>query len=334
MSQETKTEKYYPDFIRGEIDLSKYNYARWGNPTDNEIKKQLVKKFLDPGSRVSTQRFYHFDKKVITPESPDDLLFGYFKKSMCQLIKPEDEIIKRKDWAEYQALLGESLEILNHPIFEKMASYIRSNNNKRSDNLLVFSCGHWKPYSQSKNFYSTQLFYKLTPENLKCFDTVVLSETGVIPISPGNDFSFCYPFRHYDWNPKSESKEIKREAEDKMYFYLSSFIKEQGYKRVSISSRSQTYLNILKRLKEDFPEVEVNWIQTEENINVFLRAYNHDDYIGEKYHVFKTRFCQSPLHVAFVLKSFGLELPGNFLLFLEKKGMFDKKGIREIFTNN
>lgn len=321
---------YEPDFKKGHIDMSKYSYKRWGNPTDDEIKLKLIKRFVG-FNQTSTSMKRYLNGERITPDSPDNMLLEFFDSIFPPFIDPKDEIIKREDWVNYEDLLGETLEILNHPVFDEMGRYIRENYQQHSKCLFVSSCGHWKPYSQSAFLQGVKLFYKLDPEHAKYLDTCVLSNSGIIPVSPGNDFSYCYPFRYYDWNHAVEDKKGLREAvEDKMYFYFSELLKAHRYEKVAISSRRvyPSYYNIYKRLEKEFPDIQFLWLQNDTYMDVFCTSVGFPG-LGDKYHVVKTRFGQSNTALALALKWFWDYIPPKYLENLKGKGVLDRPMIRE-----
>lgn len=273
-------QNYIPVFKEGNIDLSEFDYPRWKISSEDELKLSLVKRYICFNKTSDSSHSIKEEGIRITKDSSDSDFIRYFDKKFVPLLDPEREIIKRKDWARYEDLCGESLEILNHPIFEKMAEYIRENSKQQSDYLVICSCGHKKPYSQSPYFqgYTCVLKY---PELRNAFDIVVLSNSGVIPINEGNDFSFCYPFRHYDWNHGVEEKKgLKQSVEDKMYYYIKEYIKSKNYKKIAFSSREtyDSYLHIFNKLKEDFPDIEFLWVYDRQEVTEWIKnSFGYDE---------------------------------------------------------
>ena len=104
---------YSPSFAKGAVDLSNYTYERWNPEDDNAIKLALAKRHLTANKGI----LY----KCLTPQpsrETDEDFIKYFDESMAPLLREDDEIIKREDWPRYEDMLGEKLEILNHPVFE------------------------------------------------------------------------------------------------------------------------------------------------------------------------------------------------------------------------
>lgn len=300
---------YTPVFKEGNVDLSEFDYPRWEQQcpfVDDDIKLKIVKRFICYNKTSTSPRTIKGTNIKVTKNSTDEEFLKYFDCQFADLLDPQREIIKRKDWAVFDDLCGESLEILNHPIFEKMAEYIRNNSKQQSDFLVVCSCGHKKPYSTSQYFqgYTTPLRY---PELKNAFDLVVLSNSGVIPINEGNDFSFCYPFRYYDWNHGvEESKGLKQSVEDKMYFYIKEYIKSKNYKKIAISSREtyDSYIHIFNKLKDDFPEIEFLWVYDKQDVIDWLEPLGYKQGT-QQFRMLETRFLYNACIVASkVLKFF------------------------------
>lgn len=234
------------------------------------------------------------------------------------LIPDSMEIIKRKDWAVFEDLLGEKLEILHHPVFTEMHKYICEHYKRKSDILIVRECGKKKPYRFNEVMLPFESVKKAVPELKKLYDFVVLSESGIIPIDEGNDFSFCYPFRYYDWNRNVEEKKgIRQDVEDKMYFYLTNFIKKTGYKKVAILAKGisyPSYINIYHRLQKDMPEIDVYWVASEENVDRYVARCNVKS-ISNNSLVF--RYISGTFAVLDILKYFKVKIPNLFLKFMD-----------------
>lgn len=261
---------YTPVFKEGNIDLSEFDYPRW-DANENDIKLKLAKRYVC-FNRTSCALHTMRNGAKVKKDSSDDMFISFFDERFDPILPQEREIIKRKDWAEFETLMDEKLDILNHPIFEKMAEYIRENSKQQSDYLVVCSCGHKKPYSKSPYFQGYTKALKC-PELKNAYDLVVLSNSGVIPINEGNDFSFCYPFRYYDWNhAKEEQKGIKQDVEDKMYFYIKEYIKSKSYKKIAISSREtyDSYIHIFNKLKNEFRDIEFMWVYDKDEIGKWI----------------------------------------------------------------
>lgn len=324
-------EKYRPVFKHGVIDMQGYAYPRWQNISDDDIKLKLAKRYISENNRVSTWKAHRLpDGRNVTADSSDNDFIDYFNQRMAPLIPDDDEIIKRRDWACYETLLGERLDILNHPVFEKLAEYIRNNNKMQSDTLVISSCGKRKPYSRSPLIQGLITSPRKFPELRGAYDLAVLSNSGVVPVSDGNDFSFCYPFRHYDWNhSKEEEKGIIKDVEDKMHFYLREFLLKNPYKNVAIVAKTSypSYYNIYKRLSDDLSGVNLFFAADEGNLNKFAAIAGYLDNVRTAGR--KRRYGMSTHIVADILDHFGIPVPQALRDHLHKLEVQKKKEIKD-----
>lgn len=259
---------YVPNYSHGDLDLSDLHYNRWNIESDNDIKLAITKRYVDHNTKNNTK--YHY-----TPSQtdPDEKYIKYFDKTLTSLLKDEDEIIHRKDWARFDDFIGESLEVLNHPVFTKMQEYIRENVNKTSDILIVKTCGKRKPYSQSPSYKNiTTLKGQIGIKGF--YDGCVLSESGVIPIDCDNDYSHCYPYRYYDWEPDNTPSEIMPQVKEKMESYLRDYVIANNYKKVAIiaTPNQELYLNICRDLQEKLPEVDFYFAYNDANLDKFANV--------------------------------------------------------------
>jgi len=310
---------YYPSFTKGTVELSNCIYERWYPKDDNEIKLALAKRHLTANKGI----LY----KCLTPQpnrETDEDFIKYFDESMAPLLREDDEIIKRKDWPRYEDMLGEKLEILNHPVFEKMAAYIRTHNHKTSDLLVASSCGKRKPYSQNPGFSGLIHPKVYVPKLNGMYDGVVLSNSGVIPIDHGNDFSYCYPFRYYDWDHgKEEELGIIQNVEDKMHDYLKAFIEANGYTKVAIASGRTypSYYNIYNRLVKELPNVDFYWPINEENLNRYMErsGFMTDAQKARARYVMRPRYQRSFHLIADILRHYNGEIIPEFQAYLDEQ---------------
>ena len=313
---------YVPDFERGTVDLSKYDYPRWNPKDDNEIKIKYIKRYLNFNTFLQgcAGRLKFVRDLIKSGVSEDDAYVQAFDKMTLPLIPDSMEIIKRKDWAVFEDLLGEKLEILHHPVFSEMHNYICEHHKKRADILVVRECGKKKPYRFNEVMIQFETVKEAVPELKKLYDFVVLSNSGIIPIDEGNDFSFCYPFRYYDWNHGVEEKKgVRQDVEDKMYFYLTNFIKKTGYKKVAILSKDTSYpsyINIYHRLQKDMPEIDVYWAANEENVDRYVARCNVKSESASK-NSLRFRYISGTFAVLDILKYFKVKIPNSFLKFMD-----------------
>lgn len=227
--------------------------------TDKEILKWLGEmNFFNPVNIMPWRRrslLRHFDISDFDLLD-DNKKIQYVIQKLGNIIPDEDEIIHRKDWAKMDSLIGESIEILHHPVFKIMNEYIINNYSQRSDNLLICSCSSRKPYSKAIN-YSKYL-------KIPNLDTIVMSNSGVIPINNHFDMSIKYPFRYYNWDHMKESNELKKEEENFMYECAEKFINNTSFKKIAFISKPQqmyeNYYNVYERLKTTFPDIQFEYI--------------------------------------------------------------------------
>lgn len=312
---------YMPVFTHGVIDMSNFRYPRWENITDDDIKLKVAKRYISENTEVSNWKIHRLpDGRVVTSSSSNQDFIDYFNIRMAPLLPDSDEIIKRKDWAQFETLLGETLGILNHPVFEKMAGYIRENNNQQAEALVVSSCGRRKPYSRSQLIQGLMAAPRHFPGIKGLYDVAILSNSGVIPVSEGNDFSFCYPFRYYDWNHSvEEERGIITEVENKMYFYLKQFLMANDYKNVAIIAKMvyPSYYNIYKRLSSELTDINFFFAMDEDHINRFV---NLIDYRGDAVKIAgrRRRYQQSSHIVADIMDYFNLPVPDSYRAYLDQ----------------
>lgn len=313
---------YVPRFERGSIDLSKFDYPRWNPKDDNEIKIKYIKRYLKfnaflIGCKKRNEYVQNLIKNGLTE---DEAYVKAFDKMSYPLIPDEMEVIKRKDWVVFEDLMGESLEILHHPVFTEMHKYICENYKRKSDILIVRECGKKKPYRFNEVMRNLVGVKEEVPELKKIYDFVVLSNSGIVPLDDGNDFSFCYPFRHYDWNHGvEEAKGIRQEVEDTMYNYLLNFIKATGYKKVAILSKDTSYpsyLNIYHRLQKDMPELDVYWVANDENVDRFVARGGLNTKPSLR-NSLRFRYISGTFAILDTLKYFKVNIPNAFLKYMD-----------------
>lgn len=204
---------------------------------------------------------------------PDDVKINYAADKLGWVIPDSKEFIHRKDWALMSNLIGESLEIIHHPVFKIANEHIVKNFKQTADVVCFFSCSCHKPYSENSNYKK----YK----NMSEFDSIVMSNSGIIPIGskihPENDFSKNYPFRYYDWNHGVEEGQLKQAEEDFMYYCAKNLLSVTNYKKVAFwtspPNQYDNYYNVFNRLKKDFPEKEWLFLLDEEVVEYLRQKY-------------------------------------------------------------
>ena len=318
----SSNKNYVPEFEKGSIDLSNFDYPRWNPKDDNEIKIKYIKRYLEFNTFTPASRKRKvFIQNLIKNGLPENEVYvKAFDKMSYPLIPDSMEVIKRKDWAVFEDLLGEKLEILHHPVFTEMHKYICDHFKRKSDILIVRECGKKKPYRFNEVMKNLVSIKKKVPELKKVYDFAVLSNSGVVPLDEGNDFSFCYPFRYYDWNHGvEEAKGIRQDVEDTMYNYLSNFIKKTGYKKVAILSKDTSYpsyINIYHRLKKDMPELDVYWAANDENVDRFVARGGLNTRPASR-NLLRFRYISGTYAVLDVLKYFKANIPNAFLKYMD-----------------
>lgn len=256
-----------------QVDLTKYPpYEKVSKaPTDDEIKLSLYNNIYGHNLNETTReqlKFFGYNKEG-SKSLDDSIKIKIFDKFQTPIIPDEDEFIHRKDWAPLESLLGCTHEILHHPIFKIANEYIINNYIQNTDTLIVLSCSKSKPYSLNNLFGS----YKLIS------DTVVMSNSGIIPINEGNDFSFCYPFRYYNWNHMDEfkTKGLLQAEEDFMYWSLYNLLKVTEYKKIAFvaypANYYPNYLNVMNRLEKNFSEIKFHYSPSDDEYNEIFRTY-------------------------------------------------------------
>ena len=238
-----------------ELDLSKFpNYEKIDHAySDEEIKLFLFDNiYLKYLSFTQTKRMKRegYDTKTIREVSNEEKirLFDKYEKG---IIPESEEFIHRKDWMPLSTFQEVNDEWFDNPIFEMANDFICNNFVQKSKCLCIISCSKSKPYSENPVFK----WYKK-----KC-DTVVISEPGIIPISDTNDFSYCYPFRYYNYDLDVQHK-FEGLYEKKIKFVTkqtSNFLKKFNYEKVIFVAQPPS-------LRKDFYEINNNLANEFKNI--------------------------------------------------------------------
>lgn len=247
--------------------------------TDEEILKWLGDmNFFKPKNIMPWRKrslMKHFKVHDFN-EISDEEKIKYTLNKLGNVISDEKEFIHRKDWACMDDLIGESIEILHHPVFKIANQYIMENYKQKNDSLLFCSCSSKKPYSKAVNY---RKYLKI--ENL---DTIVMSNSGIIPINKENDVSFNYPFRYYNWDHMKEHGILKQEEENFMYDCAKKFLIKYHYKKVAFLTKPKhmydNYYNVYMRLKKDFPEIKFNFLIDEDMWKQLLLIFKEDGLTG------------------------------------------------------
>lgn len=256
------------DYRKNDKELTDREISLWlGNM--NFFKPQNIM----PWRRRSLLKFFkvkNFD------EISDDDKIKYSIKKLGDVTQDKDEFIHRKDWAYMNDLIGESEPVLHHPVFKIANEYICEHFNQKSENLLICSCSSRKPYSKSINY---RKYLKI--DNL---DTIVMSNSGVIPINEGNDFSVKYPFRYYNWDHMKEFGKLKDDEEDFMYECAVNFLNKTNYKKVAFIAKPKhmydNYFKVYERLKNEFKNIEFKYIVDDDVWNHLLKTFKKDGLTG------------------------------------------------------
>ncbi|MCS4540912.1 MAG: DUF5591 domain-containing protein [Euryarchaeota archaeon] len=114
---------------------------------------------------------------------------------------PKKFEIPEKDW-DVIGINGVSEKQLTHPHFEAWHKWIISEYQPPKKKIAVFiPCAAIKPYFNSP-------IHKAFNSIIDKYDShkIVISNAGVIPY----EFSNCWPYNAYDWNPAFETKKIKK----------------------------------------------------------------------------------------------------------------------------
>lgn len=238
-----------------ELDLSKFpNYEKIDHAySDEEIKLFLFDNiYLKYLSLTQTKRMKRegYDAKTIREASNEEKirLFDKYEKG---IIPESEEFIHRKDWMPLNTFQEVNDKWFDNPIFEMANDFICNNFVQKSKCLCIISCSKSKPYSENHMFK----WYKK-----KC-DTVVISEPGIIPISDTNDFSYCYPFRYYNYDLDVQHK-FEGLYEKKIKFVTkqtSNFLKKFNYEKVIFVAQPPS-------LRKDFYEINNNLANEFKNI--------------------------------------------------------------------
>ena len=253
-----------------ELDLSKFpNYEKIDHAySDEEIKLFLFDniyfKYL---SKTQTHRMKceGYDTKTIREASNDEKirLFDKYEKG---IIPESEEFIHRKDWMPLNTFQNVNNKWFDNPIFEMANEFICNNFVQKSKCLCLLSCSKSKPYSENPVFK----WYKK-----KC-DTAIISEPGIIPISDTNDFSYCYPFRYYNYDLDDQHK-FEGLYEKKIKFVtkqISNFLKKFNYEKVIFVAQPPS-------MRKDFYEINNNLVNEFKNIKF---DYIIDDKLFEEIH--------------------------------------------------
>ena len=253
-----------------ELDLSKFpNYEKIDHAySDEEIKLFLFDNiYLKYLSLTQTKRMKRegYDTKTIREASNEEKirLFDKYEKG---IIPESEEFIHRKDWMPLNTFQKVNNKWFDNPIFEMANEFICNNFVQKSKCLCLISCSKSKPYSENPVFK----WYKK-----KC-DTAIISEPGIIPISDTNDFSYCYPFRYYNYDLDDQHK-YEGLYEKKIKFVtkqISNFLKKFNYEKVIFVAQPPG-------MRKDFYEINNNLANEFKNIKF---DYIIDDKLFEEIH--------------------------------------------------
>ena len=243
--------------------------------TDKEILKWLGEmNFFNPKNIMPWRRrslLRHFGVGDFS-ELNEDIKIQYVIQKLGNVIPDSDEFIHRKDWAYMDDLVGESMEIINHPVFKIAHEYIIKNFKQQSKNLLICSCSSRKPYSKALNYTK---YIKI-----KNLDTVVMSNSGIIPINKHFDVSDKYPFRYYNWDHMNEHGELKKAEEDFMYNCAENLLLNNKFEKVAFISKPKhmydNYYNVYVRLKNKFPDTQFKYIIEGEVWDHLISTFKED----------------------------------------------------------
>lgn len=255
-------------------------YTKVDHPlSDNDILLWLGNmNFFKPRNIMTWRRrsLLKFFKVKNLNDITDDVKIQYSIKKLGKIIPDEKEFIHRKDWAYMDDLIGESESVLHHPVFQIANKYICEHFKQNNDNLLICSCSSRKPYSKSINY---RKYLKI-----KNLDTIVMSNSGVIPINEGNDFSVNYPFRYYNWDHMKEFGKLKDDEEDFMYECAVNFLNSTNYKKVAFIAKPKhmydNYYKVCERLKKKFHNIEFKYIVDDDVWNHLLKIFKLDGLAG------------------------------------------------------
>lgn len=253
-----------------ELNLSKFpDYEKIDHAySDEEIKLFLFDNiYLKYISLTQIQRLKRegYDAKTIREASNDEKI-GLFDKYEKGIIPESEEFIHRKDWMPLNTFQQVNNKWFDNPIFEMANEFICNNFVQKSKCLCLLSCSKSKPYSENNMFK----WYRK-----KC-DTAIISEPGIIPISDTNDFSYCYPFRYYNYDFDVQHK-FEGLYEKKIKFVtkqISNFLKKFNYEKVIFVTQPPS-------MRKDFYEINNNLANEFKNIKF---DYIIDDKLFEEIH--------------------------------------------------
>ena len=255
-----------------ELNVVNYpNYEKIGRTlTDEEIKIFLFdNNYFKYLSETYSQRIRRegYTKKNIFNVSNEEKI-RIFDKYEKDIIPDSEEFIHRKDWMPLSTFQEVNDKWFDYPIFEMANDFICNNFVQKSKCLCIISCSKSKPYSENKVFkwYS------------KFCDTVVISEPGIIPISESNDFSYCYPFRYYNYNFVEQHK-FEGLYEKKIKFVTkqtSNFIKKFNYEKIIFVAQPprlvKDFYEIYNNLANEFKNNKFDYIITDELFDEIYRT--------------------------------------------------------------
>ncbi|HIP65787.1 MAG TPA: hypothetical protein EYH08_04625 [Pyrodictium sp.] len=177
-------------------------------------------------------------------------------------------------------LRGVGKRYLLHPAFE--AAFEKLLNSYRPKKhytlLLIIPCSYGKPYSQSYIHY----FIQKAIWEANAYDDVhqlIVTNAGVVP----RELDEYWPWCAYDWNPKYETKDVKREYVDVLTRRLEAYIKRfsnyysgfAAYLRWD-SDSWKAVENVAKKLNLEIPNLAPRTVPVEELEKVSLGGVYED----------------------------------------------------------